>query len=85
MSEHFTKSLTDIKISLQKAENDAVTSDDKEIQRPEFLMKIAEDSLKALAFLDYKGITNTNLVNIYIFKIIHSYCRSKKTQNITLP
>lgn len=84
MSEHFTKSLTDIKISLQKAENDAVTSDDKEIQRPEFLMKIAEDSLKALAFLDYKGITNTNLVNIYIFKIIHSYCRSKKTQNITL-
>ena len=84
MSEHFTKSLTDIKISLQKAENDAVPSDDKEIQRPEFLMKIAEDSLKALAFLDYKGITNTNLVNIYIFKIIHSYCRSKKTQNITL-
>lgn len=84
MSEHFTKSLTDIKISLQKALNDAVTSDDKEIQRPEFLMKIAEDSLKALAFLDYKGITNTNLVNIYIFKIIHSYCRSKKTQNITL-
>jgi len=67
VSEYFSKSLNDVKISLENdVDADAnvnVASDDKDVQRPEFLLKMAQETLKALAFLEYKGITCTNLVN----------------------
>jgi len=65
VSEFFPKNLNDVVISLESvSENDAnVRTYDREVLRPEFLLTVAKETLHALAYLDYKGIVNTNLVS----------------------
>ena len=40
------------------------SSNDKEVQGEDFVRKLCQETLEALAYLDYKGIVHTSLVRI---------------------
>ena len=42
---------------------------DKELQGADFVRKLCRETLEALAYLDFKGIVNTNLVRASLFKV----------------
>jgi hypothetical protein len=66
-SEFFPKSLNDIYVSLDNdvnnGDDDVNSINDKEIQRTDFVRRMSKETLQALAYLDYKGVVHTNLVN----------------------
>ena len=75
MSEFFPKNLTDIVISLQSNDDNDADNDndvtkqsdcDKEVEQAEFLLRVAKETLQALAFLDFKGIVHTSLVSYIV-------------------
>ena len=82
VSEFFPKNLNDVVISIESGVNvngddasvDSVKYNDREVERPEFLLKVARETLHALAFLDFKGIVHTSLVSGHWCSTVPQWC-----------